>query len=84
MDPLGRVIIADRGRRCVRLVTGTNVVPLGFTGANSANGDGGPVQAATIRTPSALALEADGDVLVADRATNAGSNDVRRIVTPLP
>lgn len=84
VDPLGRVIIADRGRRCLRLISGTTVVPLGFTGANSANGDGGPVQAATIRTPSALALEADGDVLVADRSTGSGSSDVRRIVTPLP
>ena len=79
VDPSGTVYVADTGRRCLRQVSGTAVTPLAFTGTNSSAGDGGPALGATARTPSFLTVLADGDLLVSDRATNAGSNDVRRI-----
>ena len=84
VDLTGRVIIADTGRRCVRLAAAGAVTPLGFSGTNASAGDGGPAVVATIRTPGGVALRADGSVLVSDRATNAGSNDVRLLRTPLP
>ena len=58
---------------------GTAVTQVAFTGTNSSTGDDGPAVGATIRTPSMLTVLADGDLLVSDRATNSGSNDVRRI-----
>ena len=84
VDLTGRVIIADTGRRCVRLAAAGAVTPLGFSGTNASAGDGGPAVVATIRTPGGVALRADGSVLVSDRATNAGSNRVRLLRTPLP
>ncbi len=79
VDGAGTVYVADTGRRCVRQVVGTTVTQVGFTGANSAVGDNGPALGATIRTPSMLSVLSDGDLLVSDRATNAGSTDIRRI-----
>jgi signal peptidase I len=80
VDPTGTTAyVADTGRRCVRQVVSGTASLLAFTGTNSAVGDGGPALGATARTPSFLTVLADGDLLVADRATNAGSNDVRRV-----
>jgi signal peptidase I len=75
----GSVYIADTGRRCVRKVVGTAVTLLAFTGTNSSSGDDGPAQAATSSIPAMLGVMADGDLLVTDRATTAGSSDARRI-----
>ncbi len=73
----GSVAVADT--RCVRRVSGTVVSPLAFTSSNTSTGDNGPALAATARTPSGLTFLADGDLLVADRATSNGSSDIRRI-----
>ena len=72
VDAAGTVYVADTGRRCVRQVVGTAVTQVGFTGTNSSTGDNGPALGATARTPSMLSVLADGDLLVSDRATNAG------------
>lgn len=80
VDSAGVVYLSDTGRRCIRRAVGSTVSQVGFTGTNSAIGDGGPVVAATIRTPAGLALDADGGLLVSDRATNAGCSRVRRVV----
>jgi trimeric autotransporter adhesin len=79
VDAAGNVYVADAARRCVRKVTGTAVTLVAFTGGNSSSGDNGPALAATMRTPAMLALMADGDLLVTDRATNTGSSEIRRI-----
>jgi hypothetical protein len=79
VDSAGTVFVADTGRRCVRQVVGTTVTQVGFTGTNSSTGDNGPALGATISTPSMLSILSDGDLLVADRATTAGSSDIRRV-----
>lgn len=84
VDLTGRVVIADTGRRCVRLASATAVTPLGFSGTSGSAGDGGPAVVATIVSPGGVALRADGSVLVSDRSATAGSNDVRLLRTPLP
>ena len=77
--PNGDVLIADTGRRCVRRATATAVTQVGFTGSTGTGGDNGPAIAATVRSPAGLTVTASGDLLVSDRATNSGANDVRRI-----
>ena len=73
------MLIADTGRRCVRRATATAVTRVGFTGSTGTSGDNGPAVAATVRSPAGLSLTAAGDLLVSDRATNSGANDVRLI-----
>jgi DNA-binding beta-propeller fold protein YncE len=79
VDSAGTVYVADTGRRCVRQVVGTAVTQVAFTGTNSSTGDNGPALGATIRTPARLSVLFDGDLLVSDSATTAGSTDIRRI-----
>jgi signal peptidase I len=79
VDAAGTVYVADTGRRCVRQVVAGTASQVAFTGTNSSSGDGGPALGATARTPSFLTVLADGDLLVSDRATNSGANDVRRV-----
>ena len=83
VDPTGRVVISDTGRSCLRQVSGATVSPLGFTGTAGSTGDGGPVWASLVRSPAGPAIDVDGDVLVSDRSSTAGSNRVRAIRTPL-
>jgi hypothetical protein len=75
----GDVIVADTGRRCVRRATATAVTQVAFTGSNGTTGDNGPAIGATTRSPAGLSITATGDLLVSDRATNNGANDVRRV-----
>lgn len=84
VDPSGRILVAESGRRCVRAVTGTTYSQVALTGTSSSAGDGGPALAATMRSPSGLAIAADGAVVVSDRSTTSGSNDLRTIVGPWP
>ncbi len=84
VDPAGTVVVADRGRRCVRAVSGGSVVPFALTGTSSSAGDGGPAVAAAMRTPSGLAVGPDGTWWMSDRAATSGSNDVRSVVGPWP
>jgi signal peptidase I len=84
VDTVDRVVIADTGRRCLRLATGTNVTQVAFTGTSGTTGDSGPALAALVGTPAGLALQPNGDLLVSDRLATAGGNRVRLIRNPLP
>ena len=84
VDMAGRLVVVDRGRRCVRSVSGSTYSQAALTGANSSVGDNGPAISATMRTPSGVAVTASGDVLVTDRATTSGSSKIRSIVGPWP
>jgi hypothetical protein len=79
IDSLGRVVISDNGRRCVRMVTAGNVSLLAGTGTSGSLGDNGPAVAARLTTPSALASNASGDVWIAD----IGPDRIRRVEGPL-
>lgn len=84
VDETGRVLISDTGRRCTRLVAAGSYSQLAFSGTNSSIGDNGPSIAATIATPSGVAVAGDGTIYLADRSTTATSSRVRRIVGPFP
>lgn len=63
----GRVLIADTGNQRVRVVESSGVIStIAGTGVAGYAGDGGPATAAQLNRPMALAVDAAGDVLVAD------------------
>jgi hypothetical protein len=79
VDSLGRVLIADSGRRCVRMVTSGNIGLVAGAGTSGSTGDNGPAVAARFITPAGVAFDGAGDVFIAD----AGTHRVRRVEGPL-
>jgi sugar lactone lactonase YvrE len=68
-DAIGNLYIADTGNNRIRkLDTGGRITTIGGTGAGGYSGDGGPAVLARFRTPHGVALDAAGDVYVADSA----------------
>ena len=75
-DAAGNVYIADTLNHAVRKVTPDGVIrTLAGTGNPGYSGDGGPANQARLSLPSAVAVDANGNVYVAD----TGNNQVRRI-----
>jgi len=78
----GAIFVADNANHCIRLIQGGNVTTYaGSTSAGAADGDRG---SATFMSPTGLAFDADGNLLVADFGVG-----IRRIsksgeVTTLP
>jgi sugar lactone lactonase YvrE len=78
-DKAGNAYIADTGNNRVlqySVSTQTTTVFAG-TGVASFSGDGGPATAATLKSPTALAIDTTGSVYIAD----TGNNAIRK-VTP--
>ena len=74
--PDGGYLIGDTGNHRVRRVTpGGTITTLAGNGTNGAAGDGGPATAAQLSSPHAIALTADGGVLIAD----TGNHRIRRV-----
>ena len=78
IDSGGRVVVADSGRRCVRLVSGANISLLAGTGTSGSTGDNGPAIAALLTTPAGVAASSSGDVWIVD----SGTHRVRRVEGP--
>jgi sugar lactone lactonase YvrE len=77
LDAAGDLFISDSHNQRVREVaaaTGT-ITTIGGTGTAGYSGDGGPAMAARLDLPTALALDAAGNLYVAD----SGNHRVRRI-----
>jgi sugar lactone lactonase YvrE len=78
VDARGDVYIADVSNRRVREVTPAGIITtVAGNGKAGSSGDGGPASAAELSEPIGLALDGQGDLVIAD----AGSNRVRE-VTP--
>jgi uncharacterized protein (TIGR03437 family) len=76
VDPLGNVYIADTLDHAVRMVTPDGVITtLAGNGNPGYSGDGGPANLAHLNQPRGVAVDASGNVYVAD----TGNNQVRRI-----
>lgn len=77
MDPAGDLFIADTHNHRVREVAAATgiITTIAGTGAAGFSGDGGPASAARLDLPTALAVDAAGNLYVAD--TN--NHRVRRI-----
>ena len=76
VGPDGSLYVADAGNRVVRRILPSGVIEtLAGTGEEGSGGDGGPAAEATLVRPEGVAVDALGNVYVAD----AGAHKVRRI-----
>jgi NHL repeat len=78
VDSAGNVYVADTENHKIRKVTPSGTIStLAGTGTAGSTGDGGPATSAQLDTPQGVAVDADGNVFIAD----SRSNKVRK-VTP--
>ncbi len=64
VDSLGNLYIADASR--IRKVTGTTIATVAGTGTSGYSGDGGPALSAQFASPQAVAVDAAGNLYIAD------------------
>ena len=67
VDASGNLYIADTNNQRVRVVTGATISTLAGNGAEQFAGDGGPATAASLDTPTAIAVDGSGQVYIADK-----------------
>ena len=78
IDNSGYLYIADNGNNCIRKIDNFNIInTIAGTGSAGFSGDGGAANSATLSGPVGVAVNARGDVFVAD----AGNNRIRRVDT---
>ena len=71
VDASGNLYIADTGNQRIRYVNSSGIITtIAGTGANGFSGDGGAATAATFSNPAGVALDASGNVYVADEFNN--------------
>jgi secreted PhoX family phosphatase len=87
VDPAGNLVIADTGNNRIRVVansTGTfygvpmsagDIYAIAGNGSPGFSGDGGPAASAELHSPEGLAVNAAGDIFVAD----TGNSRIREI-----
>ena len=77
VNPAGDLLIADSSNNRIRRVDGASgiISTIAGNGVIGNGGDGGPATAASLSSPSSIALDAAGDVYFAD----SGNNLIRRI-----
>jgi len=66
VDGAGDVYIADTHNQRIRKVSGGTITTIAGTGVAGFSGDGGPATSATLSNPTALALDANGNLYIAD------------------
>ncbi len=77
-DALGNMYIADEANQCIRKInatTQTNTIIAGSVGQNGFSGDGGQATAARLSYPSAVAIDASGNIYIVEN----GNGRVRKI-----
>jgi cysteine-rich repeat protein len=79
VDASGNLYVSDRLRHRVRRIDKVTGIITAFAGTGTAGntGDDGPATSATLRYPAGLAMQASGDLIIADY----GNYRVRRVAT---
>jgi hypothetical protein len=77
IDGTGTLYIADSGNNRVRRIDGATgiITTVAGNGAAAFAGDGGPATAASLNSPTAVAVDAAGNLYIAD----AGNSRIRRV-----
>jgi sugar lactone lactonase YvrE len=76
VDSQGNVYIADTTNNEIRKVTpGGTITRIAGTGASGSSGDGAAATAATLNAPAGIAVDATGDLYIAD----TGNNKIRMV-----
>jgi sugar lactone lactonase YvrE len=71
VDPEGRLVIADSGNDRIRRVDAAGVITtIAGTGDGGFTGDGGPATLARLKDPKGIAIDHDGNLLIADSLNN--------------
>ncbi|MEX2261043.1 MAG: hypothetical protein WD696_03785 [Bryobacteraceae bacterium] len=71
MDSLGNLYVADHNNNCIRKITPAGIIStFAGTGLGTFGGDGGPATLAHLRAPSAVALDRDSNLYIADTFNN--------------
>jgi sugar lactone lactonase YvrE len=72
VEAAGNLYIADSNNNRIRRVTAAGVIStVAGTGTAGFNGDAGPATAAQLNTPSGVAVDAAGNLYIADTSNNA-------------
>src|SRR5579863_1059910 len=75
-DSSGNLYIADAGANRIRMVDTSGIIHTFAGNGNNINtGDGGPAINASLNTPSAIAFDLNGNLLIAD----TGNNEIRMV-----
>lgn len=77
IGPDGTLYIADTGNARIRAVNHGVITTIAGNGSHGFAGDGGPATAASFRSPSALAFDATGALLICDSADHR----IRRVLS---
>jgi uncharacterized protein (TIGR03437 family) len=77
IDSAGNLYVSDGLDNRIRKVTAGTINTLAGTGLPSYGGDGGPANEAFLNSPGGIAMDAAGNLFVADRG-----NNVIRMITP--
>ena len=77
MDPAGNLYIADYQNNVIRMVTGGIISTIAGNGTASFGGDNGPATSAQLSGPAGVALDAAGDLFIAD----SGNNVIRQVTS---
>jgi sugar lactone lactonase YvrE len=78
VDTAGNIYVADTGNQSIRKITADGVIKtIAGTGSPGFTGDGGPAAAGQLNVPTALALDAAGNLYIADSL-----NQRIRVLTP--
>jgi hypothetical protein len=81
LDRGGNLYIADTYNQRIRKVTPAGVIStVAGNGSNGFSGDGGNATAASLSSPSGVAVDAAGNIFIAD----AGNNRIRAVLAPAP
>jgi len=76
LDSAGNLYFADRANYRIRKVSASGIIStVGGNGAAGFSGDGGPATSAQLSSPSGLAVDASGNLYIADTSNNC----VRRV-----
>ncbi|MBZ5611966.1 MAG: SMP-30/gluconolactonase/LRE family protein [Acidobacteriia bacterium] len=75
IDPSGKVYIADGGNHVIRAVSNGTISTVAGTGKLGYTGDKGTATSATLNNPTGIALDASGNLYIAD----AGNNVIREV-----
>ena len=76
VDGIGNIYIADHGNNVIRKVNTSGIITTVVgTGVTGFSGDGGPATSAQITTPSAVTVDAYGNIYIADY----GNSCVRKV-----
>jgi len=71
VDKAGDVIFTDAGASVRKIYVNGPIITIAGDGSAGYTGDGGPATAASLNGPSAVAVDGQGDVYIADSGNNA-------------